>query len=211
MNRTNQTEPANIEAEESILGGILLEPNALHQIKSNLTPAMFFLRSHQMIYKAIIELDKSGKVTDLINLSEFLASRDLLDTVGGTAKLGQLLNRTVSATNIDRYAQLVIDKWKRRELIKLSHELLTLGYKTEIELSKLTQLVDELVLGWLTPHNSNQSNNLIGKIVYCATAKQNHKSYEETIKLEAEIDFNLDPKEQIKKLQTQAQQLLSPN
>ena len=196
--------PTNIEAEEAILGCILLEPKSLNQVKSNLTAAMFSLRSHQLIYRAFIELDNAQKVTDLMNVSEFLSSRNILDTVGGMAKLSQLLNRTVSAINIDRYAKLVIDKWKRRELITLGQKLLDLGYQTEIELPELNQLVDQMVTAWL---GSSERTNLIGKMTYTAIAKQENKHYEETIKLEAEIDFNLEPNAQIKKLQAQADQL----
>ena len=203
-NSENKIAPTNIEAEEAILGGILLDPDAFNRVKSDLTPAMFSLRSHQLIYRAFIELDNAQKVTDLMNVSEFLSSRNILDTVGGMAKLSQLLNRTVSAVNIDRYAQLVIDKWKRRELITLGQKLLDLGYRTELELPELIKSVDQMVTAWL---GSTERTNLIGKMSYTAVAKQENKHYEETIKLEAEIDLNSDPNIQIKKLQAQADQL----
>ena len=207
MKPENKIAPINIEAEEAILGCILLEPKSLNQVKSNLTAAMFSLRSHQLIYRAFIELDNAQKATDLMNISEFLSSRNILDTVGGLAKLSQLLNRTVSAENIDRYAQLVIDKWKRRELIILGQEILDLGYRTELELPKLNELVNQLVTAWLS---STENNHLIGKMSYTATAHQSNQHYEETIKLEASIDLNSNPTAQIKKLQEQAHRLLKP-
>ena len=142
-NSENKIPPTNIEAEEAILGGILLDPDAFNRVKSDLTPAMFSFRPHQLIYKSFVALDQANKTTDLINVSEFLSSRNILDTVGGMAKLSQLLNRTVSAANIDRYALLVIDKWKRRELITLGQKLLDLGYRTELESPELNQLVNQ--------------------------------------------------------------------
>ena len=205
-NSENKIAPINIEAEEAILGCILFDPNAFKQVESKLTATMFSLRSHQLLYRAFIELDNSQKVTDLMNVREFLASRNILDTVGGMAKLAQLLNRTVSAENIDRYAQLVIDKWKRRELITLGQKLLDLGYRTELELSELNQLVNQSVNDWLDKKLAGPSRE-IGKMSYTAVAKQQNEHYEETIKLEASIDLNSDPNAQIKKLQEQAASL----
>ena len=205
---TDSVPPVNIDAEEAILGGILLDPNALNRVRSQLMVNMFSLRTHRVIYKAILELDNAEKITDLMNVSEFLANRQLLDTVGGTTKLGQLLNRTVSATNIDRYVLIVIDKWKRRELITLGHQLVDLGYQTELELFELTQTVTELVASWTNSDELTDRPGQIGKMSYTAIAKQDNEHYEETIKLEAEINLDQDPRAQIKKLQEQAQNLL---
>ena len=199
--------PLNIEAEEAILGCILLDPNAFDRVKSNLSATMFTLRSHQLIYKAFVELDQANEKTDLIAVKNFLSNRKILDTVGGMAKLSQLLNRTISATNIDRYAQLVIDKWKRRELIELGQKLTELGYRTELELPELNKIVDKMTKDWLNEELTDQTK--IGKITYTAIAKQEKEHYEETIKLEAEIDLNSNPNAQIKKLQEQAQELLN--
>ena len=101
---------SSVEAEEAILGGIILDPTAFNRVKSELKAAIFSLRQHQIIYKAVVELDKAGKKIDLMSVSNFLVQKNLLDTVGGMTKLSQLMNRTVSAVNIDRYAKLVIGK-----------------------------------------------------------------------------------------------------
>ncbi len=208
MKNTNSEALINIEAEEAILGGILLDPNAFNRVKNQLTPAMFTQRSHQLIYKSFVELDQANQKTDLIAVQNFLSNRNILDTVGGMAKLSQLLNRTVSAVNIDRYAQLVIDKWKRRELIELGHKIADLGYQTELELSELNKIVDKITQDWLSEELIDQTGE-IGKITYTAVAKQENQHYEETIKLEAEINLKSDPQAQIKKLQEQAAELLN--
>ena len=199
--------PLNLEAEEAILGGILLDPAAFDRVKLNLSATMFSFRPHQLIYKAFIELDQANEKTDLMNVSNFLSNRKILDTVGGMAKLSQLLNRTVSAANIDRYAQLVIDKWKRRELIELGQKITELGYRTEFELPELNKIVDKMTKDWLNEELTDQTK--IGKITYTAIAKQEKEHYEETIKLEAEIDLNSNTNAQIKKLQERAQELLN--
>ncbi|MGK7897343.1 MAG: replicative DNA helicase [Xenococcus sp. (in: cyanobacteria)] len=124
----------NIEAEEAILGGILLDPEAMTRIADTLVKDAFSLQAHQIIYQAAQTLHVQGKPTDLMAVSNYLSDRDLLDKIGGIAKLAQLLNRTVSAVNIDRYNALVMEKYARRQLVKAGHEIVDLGYETAKEL-----------------------------------------------------------------------------
>ncbi len=133
----NNTAPANIAAEESILGGILLEPMAISRIEADLKTEAFFLQAHQEIYRAALSLHRQGKPTDLMAVSSYLSDRELLAQVGGTAKLAQLLNRTVSAVNIDRYTSIVMDKYLRRQLIASGHEIVELGYDQVLELESV--------------------------------------------------------------------------
>ncbi len=130
----NALPPQNIEAEESILGGILLDPEAMIRVADILTKEAFYVQAHQEIYHAAQVLHGQGKPTDLMSVSTWLADRGLLDKIGGTAKLAQLLNRTVSAVNIDRYAALIMDKYVRRQLIAAGHEIVDLGYDAAEEL-----------------------------------------------------------------------------
>ena len=131
---TDSIPPVNIEAEEAILGGILLDPEAMARVADTLVKEAFSLQAHQEIYHAAQVLHVQGKPTDLMAVSTYLADRGLLDKVGGTTKLGQLLNRTVSAVNIDRYNSLVMEKYSRRQLIKAGHEIVDLGYETAKDL-----------------------------------------------------------------------------
>ena len=130
----NNEIPLNIEAEEAILGGILLDPMAISRIEAELKTEAFFLQAHQEIYRAALALFRQGKPTDLMAVSSYLSDRELLDKVGGLAKLAQLLNRTVSAVNIDRYTDLVMDKYVRRQLIASGHEIVELGHDNVTEL-----------------------------------------------------------------------------
>ncbi len=133
----NNDIPLNIEAEEAILGGILLDPMAISRIEAELKTEAFFLQAHQEIYRAALSLHRQGKPTDLMAVSDYLSARELLDKVGGTAKLGQLLNRTVSAVNIDRYTNIVMDKYLRRQLIASGHEIVELGHDQVLELESV--------------------------------------------------------------------------
>ena len=122
--------PQNIDAEEAILGGILLDPEALTRILDLIAPEAFYLSAHKEIFRAAIALQNQGSPTDLMSVTTWLQDRGLLDKVGGQNKLVQLVDRTVSAVNIDQYAQLVTDKHLRRKLIKVGQEISQLGHKT---------------------------------------------------------------------------------
>ncbi len=126
--------PANIEAEEAILGGILFDPMAMSRVEPDLRIEAFYLQSHQEIYRAAMNLYRQQKPTDFMAVSTYLSDRHLLDKVGGSSRLAQLLNRTVSAVNIDRYTNLVMEKYLRRQLIASGHEIVELGYDNLSEL-----------------------------------------------------------------------------
>lgn len=132
--------PQNIEAEEAILGGILLDPEALSRVADFLRPEMFSLIAHQTIYKTAIELRGLNRTTDFITMAGWLNDNNLLDKIGGQSKLLQLVERTVSAVNIDQYAKLVVEKYKRREVIRLGNEIVSEGYAGK----DLIKLIDKL-------------------------------------------------------------------
>jgi replicative DNA helicase len=157
----DQLPPQNIEAEEAILGGILLDPEAMSRVEAELHPEAFYVSAHREIYRTALKLYLLGKPTDLISVSTYLADRGLLEKVGGTAKLAQLLNRTVSAANIDRYAALVMDKYLRRRVIAAGHSIVDLGYEPNIELDSVLDQSEQQIfkvstqrLASTTEHNA---------------------------------------------------------
>ena len=137
MNEPIKLPPANIEAEEAILGGILLDPQAISRIEAELNPQAFYVLAHQEIYQVALKLYHQGNPTDLMAVSSYLGDRGRLDKVGGMTKLAQLLNRTVSAVNIDRYVGLIMDKYLRRKTIEAGNNIVNLGYDASIELEKV--------------------------------------------------------------------------
>ncbi len=146
----NNTFLGNIEAEEAILGGILLDPTAMSSVADMLPVEAFYVQSHQLLYKTAKELYQKDKPTDLMHVSTWLADHNLLEKVGGTTKLSQLLNRTVSATNVDRYATLVLNKYQRRQLVKVGHEIVELGYDTTAELETIFDTSEEKIFNLTT-------------------------------------------------------------
>ncbi|AFZ13877.1 replicative DNA helicase [Crinalium epipsammum PCC 9333] len=139
--------PQNIEVEEAILGGILLDPEALGRVADVLNAEAFYIPAHQDIYRAALALNSQGKPKDLINVSAWLSDHDLLEKVGGLNKLVQLVERTVSAVNIDALAALVMDKFLRRQLIKAGNEIVQLGYETATELETVLDQSEQKIFG----------------------------------------------------------------
>lgn len=137
--------PQNIEAEEAILGGILLDPEAINRVSDLMRPEAFYLSAHQEIYRAAIQLQSQGSPTDLMSITAWLRDRELLDKVGGQSKLVQLIDRTVSAVNIDRYANLVMEKYMRRKLIQAGSEISHLGYDTNKDLEDILDQSEQKV------------------------------------------------------------------
>ncbi|MFE1744307.1 replicative DNA helicase [Coleofasciculus sp. H7-2] len=141
----NRLPPQNIEAEESILGGILLDPEAIGRVADLLQPNAFSINAHKAIYRAALALSSQGKPTDLMSVTTWLYDRGELDKVGGQSKFAQLVDRTVSAVNIDQYAALVMDKYLRRKLIQAGGEISQLGYETATELETIFDQAEQKV------------------------------------------------------------------
>lgn len=114
---------SNIEAEEAILGGILLDPNAIGRVEKTLQPEAFAVTAHQIIYRTCLWIHQKGEQVDLMTVTTHLDDINQLDIVGGQMKLAQLVDRTVSAVNIDQYAMLVIREFLFRKLTQVGHEI----------------------------------------------------------------------------------------
>lgn len=135
--------PQNLEAEEAILGGILLDPQAIERVKGALNPKHFYLPAHGHIYNAALKLNAQQKPTDLMMVMNHLKDNELLKVVGGHNKLATLVDSVVSAVNIDALADLVIEKWKRRELGRLGSLAIEMQHKSDEELP-VNQALEQL-------------------------------------------------------------------
>ncbi|GAB1540557.1 replicative DNA helicase [Scytonema sp. NUACC21] len=137
--------PQSIEAEEAILGGILLDPEALARVCDRLITDAFYISAHKVIYQAMLRLYNQGKPTDLLSVVNWLTDHDLIKQVGGRNKLATLVDRTVSAVNIDALAELVMDKYLRRQVIKAGSEIVQLGYETSVDLDSILNISEQKV------------------------------------------------------------------
>ncbi|NJR31543.1 MAG: AAA family ATPase [Chamaesiphon sp. CSU_1_12] len=134
-----------IQAEESILGGILLDPNALTRIRDRLKPVHFYIPTHGTIYQAALDLATRQQTTDLLSLEYYLEDCGLLAEIGGMSKLVQLLERTVCTANIDKFATLVIDKYQRRQSIEAGERIATIASDPIATLESIYQRSTEIV------------------------------------------------------------------
>ena len=122
--------PQNLEAEQSILGGILLDNHALDSVLEILIHKDFYNESHRKIFATIVELSDRNEPIDLITLSNILKDKKQLDQVGGMAYLASLVDNVPSAANIAYYAKIVKEKAILRHLIGTATEILTKSYDT---------------------------------------------------------------------------------
>ena len=153
MNKYSTDEiPVSIEAEEAILGGILLDSKAMTRIADTIKPEHFSLMAHQVIYETALQLHRKNEIVDLMSVTHKLAASKELIGIGGQTKLAQLINRTVSAVNIDRYALLLVDKYRRRKLIEIGYTLVSLGKDQHLELEELETLAKSSFEEWLDPN-----------------------------------------------------------
>lgn len=134
--------PQNLEVEEQIIGGILLDPNAIERL-SDLAPQVFYSKNHREIYESLQELHRSGMPTDLLSLIVKLTDKGILERVGGRNRLHQALESTVSSVNIDAMARVVKEKWQRRKMMALGDKISRMGRDETEDLSSLIEIMQK--------------------------------------------------------------------
>jgi len=122
--------PHSIEAEESVIGGVLLDNTALDRALELLVPDDFYRDAHRKIMRAIIELNQRNEPVDLITLTDALKSRNELQEIGGAAYLADLTERVPTAANVAYYARIIKDKAILRQLIHTATDLTARSYET---------------------------------------------------------------------------------
>jgi replicative DNA helicase len=121
--------PQNIEAEQSVLGAVLLENDALNQALEILAPEAFYRESHQEIFRAMITLGERGQPVDAITLTEALRGKGVLEAVGGPAYIAELAAFVPSAANVAHYARIVREKSVLRSLSAVATEIASRAYE----------------------------------------------------------------------------------
>ncbi len=120
--------PQSLEAEVSVLGGILLENEALNRVLEVIREGDFYRESHRTIFSALLELYERSEPADLITLSEVLKKREEFEAVGGIEYLNSLVNSVPTAANITYYAKIIKEKSILRKLINRATEIVSQGY-----------------------------------------------------------------------------------
>lgn len=115
--------PHSIEAEQSVLGGLMIDNQAWDAVADIVTEHDFYRYDHRLIYRALHALSATGSPLDVVTVSEWLEKNAELDKVGGLAYLGTLAKNTPSAANIKAYAEIVRERSVLRQLVRVSSEI----------------------------------------------------------------------------------------
>lgn len=139
--------PQNIEAEQGVLGAILLDNEVLHDVVPILKVEDFWRDDHQIIYRAIRELYDLGKPVDALILDEELKRRGEADRIGGTEAIGELISRVPHAANAKFHAEIVRQKAILRGLITIGREIIEEGYSNSVTADDLLEMAEKKVFG----------------------------------------------------------------
>ncbi len=120
--------PHNIEAEESVLGSILIDPEAIAQVADFLRPSDFYREAHRLIFSAMLKLYERHEPADFITLSEELERREELDSAGGMSSLSGLINAPATSSNIEHYGRIVSRMAVFRRLTFIGGQIAGIGY-----------------------------------------------------------------------------------
>jgi len=128
---TLKVPPHSIEAEQSVLGGLMLDNQAFDRVAELVVSQDFYTRTHKLIFEAMTALAEIGDPIDLITISESLEKNNQLAGIGGFAYLAEIAKNTPSAANIDAYANIVRERAVVREMIGVANEIAEAGFNTE--------------------------------------------------------------------------------
>ncbi len=136
-----KTPPHSVEAEQSVLGGLLMENSAWDRTADILAAEDFYRQDHRLIFKHIMKLLEQGKPADAITVAESLENSAELQNVGGLAYIGALVQNTPSAANIRRYAEIIRERSVMRQLVAVGTGITESAYNPMGR--NATQLLDE--------------------------------------------------------------------
>src|SRR4030042_4349935 len=131
MADNSKVPPQNIEAEQSVLGSLLIDKDALLKVADFLRPEDFYRDDHSTIYQAILRLFEKRKPIDVLTLTDILEKEKKLREVGGASYLTTLVNSVPTAANVTTYAQIIQQKATLRRLISAASQIAELGYDEE--------------------------------------------------------------------------------
>jgi len=129
--------PHSIDAEQSVLGAILIDKQSINEVTKFLQPEDFYLQSHKTIFEAMLDLDEAAEPLDLLTVTEHLRKKGDLDKIGGAAYVASLTNVVPTAAHIEYYGRMVEESALLRNLIQLATRISTKGYQGEEDAERL--------------------------------------------------------------------------
>lgn len=138
--------PHNIEAEQSVIGAIFLDPESFSTASEILMPEDFFRAGHQRIFNAMVQLADKGEPIDLVTVTSFLHNRKELDDAGGVSYLSDVAGSVPTAANIGYYSRIVEEKAMLRRLIRTATDIVTSGFEREDEVEEVLNEAEKSIL-----------------------------------------------------------------
>ncbi len=139
MDQVQKEQPQSVDVEASLLGSILIDPDAIVKVADMIRSIDFYDSRHRLIYEACTRLYEQGSPIDIITLSEELKTEGALKEVGGASYLTELTNTVPTATHAEQYASIVATKSIRRRLIAASNEIAQIGFDEKRTIAELVE------------------------------------------------------------------------
>lgn len=137
--------PQNIEAEQSVLGGMLIDNETVTRVIEILRPEDFYRPAHQLVYQGIVALYQKNEPSDLITITNWLKKEQRLDEVGGASYLAMLVDQVPTTANIAHYAHIVYDKAILRHVISGAGEIIRKGYEAKGEVEQYLDQAEKII------------------------------------------------------------------
>ena len=138
--------PQNIEAEQSVLGAILLEKEALDKVSDTLLPEDFYREAHKIIYKAVIAIAEKGDGADIVTVTEALRQMGKLEDIGGIPYITALTNTVPTASNIVYHAKIVEEKALLRRLVNAATNIASTGYEATDDVLNIIDNAEKAIM-----------------------------------------------------------------
>ena len=168
-NEMSELMPQNIDAEEAILGAILVSPVCMNKIVEHLRPESFYKPAHRYVYEAMLQLYNGSDKIDIVSVSDVLNINQKLELVGGRAFINDLSYKTITTTNVEYYARIVQEKAIKRSLINAGSEIISTGYDLN-PIEESLETAEKLIYDIASQKNS-QALSPIKDLVYDTYAK----------------------------------------
>lgn len=139
--------PQNIEAEQAVLGAMLLDRNAVVVSMEKLKGDDFYRESHRIIFEAMEKLHRDNKEVDIITVTDELTRMGRLEDVGGLSYITALPNMVATAANVEFHADIVSEKSMLRSLITVSTQIATMGYEADRDAGEIVSDAERMVMG----------------------------------------------------------------
>lgn len=127
-NKIDKLPPQSLEAEQAVIGALLVNPIAITRVIESLKPASFYKQAHKIIYSVIVSLYNANEPIDVVTVSEQLRDMGKLDIIGGRSYINDMALSVITTANIEYYAKIISEKYIRRELIRANSEIATMAF-----------------------------------------------------------------------------------